>query len=136
MGCNLCRGRGVVPVGAGHALCPCIVLELGTLRATLVAAGLLPPDHWTRGLPPRGLTGSIPPERSMVVLSTRKDGYRVVAHSRAESSASYANSLEAIAPDGSVLRRDGVPLWWARVEDAERSIDASYPMNAEEACPS
>ena len=151
-GCHICDGRGVISVAhpapktpfykgvsflpPTPELCSCVVAELGALRTALVANRLLPADHWTRGLPPRGLTGSVPPERSMVVLSTRRDGYRIVSHSRADvaldpdgtPAASYTNPLEALAPDGSVLRHDGQPLWWARVEDAERTIDRTYPL--------
>lgn len=150
MTCELCKGAGVRQIAPPFvnqkreigepfisptritrslwpwALCPCIMNELGALRQALVGAGILPADHWTRGLPQRGLNGSVPPELSYVVCSTRRDGYRIVSH---------GHRLEGLAPDGSVLRwGSGVEQthWWPPGDCglAEREIDRDHPFEA------
>jgi hypothetical protein len=109
-------------------LCSCVRDELGGLRTALVAAGLLPGDHWTRMQPPRG-AASEPPELNYCVLSVRRDGYRIVSQ-RLEH---HGTILHAMGPDGSgITDAGGERLWWARVEDAERSIDRNYPLDTSE----
>lgn len=145
--CNLCDGAGVrqekppyrsdpnrrpgdvSPPGLTKALwpwklCQCVVAELGALRTALMLGGLLPPEHWERRQPPRG-AASVPPELNYLVLSVRRDGYRIISQ-RLEP---HGTVLHAIAPDGAgVFDGNGERLWWARVEDAERSIDRNYPL--------
>jgi hypothetical protein len=151
MTCNLCSGRGVRQVAPPRpppetseeraarrqrgepflsetgvtralwpwALCSCVVDELGALRTALVSGGLLPREHWTRGLPAR----SEPPELSFVVLSTRRDGYRIV------SRAHPGPGVAAREPDGRALRdEEDLPLLWNSIDEAERWIDHNYPL--------
>lgn len=93
------------------------------LRTVLTVAGLLPPEHWSRMLPPRGPC-SEPPELNYSVISLRRDGYRIVSYGLERS-----QFLRALAPDGARLcDSNGDGLGWVRVEDAERSIDRNYPM--------
>lgn len=142
MKCNQCDGAGVLMVarpaprtpfykGVTHLppraeLCSCVVGELATLRNALVGAGLLPAEHWKREMPERGLHGSVPPELSFVVLSSRRDGYRVVSRAAGPG-------VAARAPDGrAMLDGNGDPLLWGRLEDAERSIDRNHPIEDEE----
>lgn len=116
--CNLCQGRGVRPIGLeNHALCLCVVQELGALRAALLGAGLLPPDHWVRQMPVADAGGL-----EFVLLSRRRDGYRLVLNDGGE--------LEARAPDGRVCWRvpntqHGQPT----LAQLERDIDREYPLD-------
>jgi len=132
--CNLCGGAGVLQVlrrapktPPRAELCRCVVAELSALHTALVTAGLLPPDHWERKQPPRG-AASVPPELNYLVLSVRRDGYRIVSQ-RLEN---HGSILHALGPDGAgIFDGNGERLWWARVEEAEQSIDRNYPLAAE-----
>lgn len=142
--CEQCKGTGLVQLPPQTmavtralwkwSLCACILDELGTLRATLgtmrhalVGAALLPPGHWTRMLLPgeasRRAGHGLIRERS---ISIRSDGYRVEPAAPA-----LGPSLQVLTPTGAVMTDEatGAPLWWARIEDAERSVDRLCPLD-------